>query len=202
MTEAGFLSRVAACHWGYIVAFLTKHPPRIRRHGRKSGRVRRATERKILVSFRCEESKVARIARMFHEGLATGRYNWKTLSQAYNGILSRGLVSYRDDPVIAEYLPHLEVSRQLEHVSSARHEAEALLAQARTEIAALIAIGAKTEAGQYFYTVVHAAEELPATVWRDWLLRELRAAFPTLLHLKPAGIVLVPPRHQSRSSAR
>lgn len=95
-----------------------------------------------------------------------------------------------EDPVIDEMLPYLNLTRQFDGISSNRREAQAAMSRAVTEISELLQIGAKGEALQYYHVTLHATAEMPPTVWRNWLIAELKHAFPQLDKLPAPGINL------------
>lgn len=149
-----------------------------------------AVEKKILFSGRLPETLLARIQRITLEGLATGRYPWKTITEAVTNLLQRGLGTLKGDPFIDEMLPHLEMAQHLDRVASLRREAQTVLSKARQEIGELLNIGAQDGAITYYHVTMDAARKMPPTEWRDWLIKELKAAFPEFAKIKPRGINL------------
>lgn len=147
-------------------------------------------ERKILVTFRLQESIVARLHRLKEEAITNGRYPWRTIGEVYRGLLIKGLESMKGDPIVDEGLPYLNLVKQVENMKQPRTEAEAMLHQARVEIGRLLTIDEVAVAQQFYQTTIQTAEAMEPTVWRDWLLKELRLAFPDLAKGKAAGVAV------------
>lgn len=152
-----------------------------RRRLRRKGLVEQASERKILYPIRIPEGVLGRIMRLTHEGIARGTHPWKTPSETVRALLIMGLESLKGiDPVVDEMLPYLNLTKQFDGITSSRREAQAAMNRAATEIGELLGIQAKQEALQYYHVTLAAACEMPATVWRDWLVSELKHKFPQL----------------------
>lgn len=147
-------------------------------------------EKKVLWSGRVPETLIARIQRITLEGIATGRYPWKTTTEAVTNLLQRGLGTLKGDPMIDEMLPHLEMTQHLDRIQAIRREAQTTLNKARQEISELLQIGAKAGAINYFHMTMDAARKLPPTEWRDWLVGELKKSFPDLVREKAKGVAL------------
>jgi hypothetical protein len=145
-------------------------------------------ERKILVTFRLQESIVARLHRIKEEAITNGRYPWRTIGEVFRGVIIRGLESMKGDPIIDEGLPYLALVKQVDNMKQPRTEAEAMLHQSRVEIGRLLSIGEDGVALQFYHTTIATAEAMEPTVWRDWLLDELKSAFPELAKGKVAGV--------------
>lgn len=148
-------------------------------------------EKKVLWSGRLPETLIARIQRVTLEGIATGRYPWKTVTECVTNLLQRGFATLKGDPFIDEMLPHLEMAQHIDRLQSLRREAQTVLNKARQEIAELLNIGARDGAVAYYHVTMEAARKMPPTEWRDWLMKELRAAFPDLAKQKPTGVALM-----------
>lgn len=160
------------------------------------------TERTTLVSARLPQSLVARVERILIEGVAKGTYPWRTKSETYKALITRGLKSLAgSSDVVDEYLPYLEVRQQLDAMAGARLDAEALMAKARTEVASLLEVDARDQAVQYFHMVLSAAEKMPPTVYRDWLTQTLRDEFKDLQEERPRGVKLVKGRFPKKQAA-
>ena len=159
------------------------------RHKRKL-QSKSADERKIPWAGRLPETLIGRIQRVVNEGIATGRYPWKNTTEAVTSLIQRGFLSLKDDPFISEMLPHIEMSQHLDRISVIRREAQTIVAKARQEITELLGIGEKESAVAYYHVTMDAAHKMPPTVWRDWLIKEIRKAFPELAREKPKGVSL------------
>lgn len=158
---------------------------------RKHGNLKDRDEKKVLVATRLPVSLIARIQRIVSEGIATGRFPWKTQTHAIHALIVKGMESLAGDASIDEMLPYLRAVHTIESVGAHRREAQAAFSSIKTEIAELLAIKAMDEAVQYFHAIYHSVDEMNANVWRDWLLKELRAAFPQLLKLVPKGVSFI-----------
>ena len=171
--------------------------PRVSSHSKKSraffkrAAEKREDEKKALVTVRLPRSLVARIQAITLEGIATKRYRWRTYTETYEAMILRGLATFKDDAFIAEQLPHLNLVEHFNGITTSRMEATASLSLAKREITELLKIDALSEALQYYHTTKQAAELMPATIWRDWLLKQLITAFPDLDKQVAPGITLV-----------
>lgn len=159
-------------------------------------------ERKIPLNLRLPETLLGRIQRVTLEGLATGKYPWKSTTECITNLLQRGFSTLKGDPFIDEMLPHLEMSQHLDRIQTLRREAQTILNKARTEIGELLAIHAKPDAITYFHVTMEAARKMPPTIWRDWLIGQLRNAFPALAKEKPIGVNLMGPGKKIKKAAR
>ena len=137
---------------------------------RKSGGPH-ATERRLLLSVRLRATLLARLRRLVNEGIATGKFPYRTMQDAVEDLLVRGVGTMKGDDTVDEMLPHFEVMQHIDRVAMLRQEAMSVLTRAKTEITELRGIGADTEALQYFAMTLDNVERLPETAWRDWLLR-------------------------------
>jgi hypothetical protein len=151
-----------------------------RRLRRRKGLVEHASERKVLFPIRIPEGVLGRIIRLTHEGIAKGTRPWKTPAETIRALLVRGLETLKGDPTVNDMLPYLELQKQFDGIGSSRREAQASMSRASVEISELLGIEAKREALQYYHVTLQAAQEMPPTVWRDWLVEELRHKFPEL----------------------
>ena len=153
-------------------------------------------ERKLNLQVRLPESLLGRLHRLVNEGVAMGKWPWKTMSECVKVLIVDGLRTRKGDDTIDDMLPHLEVQAQIDRIHQLRREAQSLLNKAREEIAQLQSIGASDQAVQYFHVTMDAAHKLPPTAWRDWLIGELRKAFPDLAKTKVKGVSLMGGRRQ------
>lgn len=147
-------------------------------------------EKKVLWHGRMPETLIARVQRITLEGIATGRYPYKNVTEAMTDFVRRGMGTLKGDPMIDEMLPHLEMAQHLDRIQALRREAQTTLNKARQEISELQTIGASDGALNYFHITMEAAHRMPPTEWRDWLIDELTKSFPDLAKLKPKGIKL------------
>ena len=169
------------------------------RHYFKRATEQRDDEKKTRVSIRLPRSLAGRIQAITLKGLATGCYKWRTYAETYEAMILRGLQTLKDDAFIAEQIPHLNLVEHFAGIANSRAEATASLALAKREITELLKIDATSEALQYYHTTKTAAEAMPPTIWRDWLLKQLVTAFPDLDKQVAPGITLVHSRrtHQT-----
>lgn len=176
----------------YFQHYNAERPSRDRSEGHRPlrGRPPQGDERKVLVNVRLPVSMVARLQRTKEEGLVLGKYPWKTLTAVIEGLLLRGMESMKGDPLFDEMLPYLRVVQQIDGVGSHRREAQAAMNKVRTEISELLAIKAVKEATQYYHATWQSIEEMSPNVWRDWLLDQMRKAFPKLARSRPQGVTL------------
>lgn len=168
---------------------------------RKKHKRRSATgedEKKVLWSGRLPETLIARIQRVTLEGVATGRYPWKSMTEAVTNLIQRGFASLKGDPFIDEMLPHLEMAQHLDRIRNIRREAASVLNTAKSEIAELLNIGAVDGAVRYYHMTMEAAHRLPPTEWRDWLITEMKKAFPELARGKVKGVSLMEHKKPAR----
>ena len=160
---------------------------RRRYHERRGGK----DERRLSVTIRLRESLVGRLHRLVNEGVATGKYPWKTMSECVALLILDGLRTRKGEDEIDEMLPHLEYMGQIDRIHQLRREAQGGLHKAREEISELLGIGARTQAVQYYHTTLDAAHHMPPTAWRDWMIEELKKAFPDLAREPVTGVRLV-----------
>lgn len=126
------------------------------------------------------ESLIGRLNRLVIEGVAVGKWPWRTMSQCVKMLVIDGLSLHKGDDTVDEMLPHLEYMSQIDRIHQLRREAQAGLNKAREEINELLGIGAYDGAVRYYHMTIEAAERMPPTEWRNWMIKELRKAFPNL----------------------
>lgn len=146
------------------------------------------SEKKVAVSVRMPLALIGRIQRIVMEGLATGKFPWKTTGAAITALIIKGMESMAGDETIDSMLPYLRAVQMIEHVGQHRIEAQAALSKIKTEVSELLAIKANDEAVQYFHSMYDSVDAMDETVWQGWMLRELRGMFPQLLKQKPKGV--------------
>lgn len=149
------------------------------------------TEKRVLVSMRIEQSIVARVQKLVAEGIATGRYPWKTQAACWKALILGGFDHMKGDEYIDEMLPYLRLMSHIDGVEAHRREAQAALSRMKTAISELLAIKATDEAATHYHMLLEDFEKMPPNVWRDWLIREARKAFPDLLKQRPASLRLL-----------
>lgn len=159
------------------------------------------TSKKILVATRLPVELVARIQRIVAEGIATGRFPWRTQSAAIGALLMKGMESMAGDESMDEMLPYLRAIQTIEHVGQHRNEAQAAMSKIKTEVSELLAIKANDEAVQYFHAMYESIDQMNANVWRDWLLTQLRQTFPQLVKQKPKGVSFIDRREKKSARA-
>jgi hypothetical protein len=136
-------------------------------------------EKKILISIRLEESIAARVSRMVVEASATGKYPWRTPGEFYRGLVKRGLEFLKDHNPSewAELEPILRLRSQLDAMTTQRTEAQGFVARTKQEIAELLRMGAKDMAAQLYVAAMGTAHKMPPTVYRDWMIDELKGKY-------------------------
>lgn len=164
-----------------------------RRTGRPSGQARagQSQEKRVLVTFRIEQSIIARVQKMVAEGIATGRYPWKTQSACWKALVVGGFENMKGDEFVDEMLPYLRMMSHIDGVEAHRREAQAALSRLKTAISELRAIKAIDEAATHYHMILADFETMTPNVWRDWLIKEARKAFPDLLKMKPTSLRLL-----------
>lgn len=170
-----------------------KHNRRYYREHR-SGATAPRNEKRVIFSARLPESLTARMRKLVDEGLATGRYPWKSMGACAQALLIKGFEGMAGDEFVDEMIPYLRSLSQIDGVGAHRREAQAALSRMKTEIRELLAIKATSEAATYFHGLLEGFEAMPPNIWRDWLIKEARRAFPQLLKMKPTTLRIVPKR--------
>lgn len=148
-------------------------------------------EKKLLLQCRLRASLLGRLHRLVNEGIANGTYPWKTMTACVEGLLLRGLETLKGDEMVDEMLPYLRAISEVDSISNHRREAQGAFARVKMEIAELLAIRAETEAVQYYHATYANFSMITETVWREWLLNQMRRAFPALHKQKPKGIKMM-----------
>lgn len=162
-----------------------------RKRLRQAGLTEQAQERKVLFPIRIEEGILGRIHRLTHEGIARGTHPWKTPSETVRALIRRGLESLRgEQEIVDEMIPYLHLNNQLAGIQSSRREAQVSAQRAKVEIEELLGIGAKQEALQLYHVTRAAAHDMPPTVWRDWMIDDLKRTFPQLDKQIAPGVTL------------
>lgn len=161
-----------------------------RRHKSKAGRPPLGDEKRMLVSLRMPASVIARIQRIVVEGVATRRFPWKTQSECLNALIMRGLESMAGDDFIDEMIPYLQAVQANDGIRNHRVEAQAALNRVKVEVSELLNIKATEAAVAHFHSTMENLDHISPNVWRDWLLKELRKAYPDLLKQKPSNIMM------------
>lgn len=139
------------------------------------------TEKRIHVSLRIKLPTHVRVGRLLQEGISRGTYPWRTVNETYERMIELGLLSLKDSPIVAEWAGWHEWDRTNESVASSRKEAQSFASRTRYEVKELLNIGAHDAAIQLLRTSLSATEEMPPTVWRNWAITDIKAAFPDLV---------------------
>lgn len=160
---------------------------------RRSGQSYKTTgkEKRVIVTFRIEESIIARVQKLVSEGVATGKYPWKTNSACWKALILGGFEQMKGDEFVDEMLPYLRSMSHIDGIEAHRHEAQAALSRLKTAISELLSVKAIDEAATHYHMLIADFETMPPNVWRDWLIKESRRAFPDLLKRVPASLRLV-----------
>lgn len=155
---------------------------------KKKGKSQDSPDRKVPLMTRQPEWLVARLQRIAAEGLVTGKYPCKTVSEALTWIASTGLSALKDDPVVGDEMKFVAAKQSIDRINKVRREAMGLLHTASTEVSELVAIGAIDEATQYFSSAITAIRGLPKTVWLDEAIRKFEERFPQIAKRKVPGL--------------
>ena len=133
------------------------------------------------------------IERTTHEGIATGKFPWKTPSELIRWLIVTSLHTLSqiaDDERLA--LPYQQIVNSVEDLQLTRTQIQAIHSTLTHELHLLIDIGKVDAAKVQLQRTLTDIDTLPATPWRDWLLDELTAKFPTLLDGAPPPADLQP----------
>lgn len=167
-------------------------------HKRKMTRERTETERRVLWRGHLPETLLGRLQRMVNKANATGEYPWRTMTEAVIQLVIKGLGTMKDDELVSEIFPYVEASQRLSQIRNLRREAFSMLNMAKAEIQELLAIGSPAAATTCYHATIEDVEKMPPTEYRDWLLKELRAAHPHLAKAKPIGVRLTTTPHKQQ----
>lgn len=148
------------------------------------------SDRRVLLSARIRDTILARIQRLRDESIATGRYGYKTTTEAIEDLVLRGMGTLRGDPLVDELMPYMDWLQVIDRLHRLRREAQSGLNKAREEIAELQTISAHDGATRVYHLALEAAHAMPPTEWRDWMITELARAFPELARRAMKGIDL------------
>ncbi len=159
-----------------------------RRHYlKKKHEQHRLDEKKVLLSCRVPEWMVGRLQRIMSEGLVTGRYPCKTMSETVQWMLRRAFKDMEDDPVVGGMMKFAEAERAIGELARSRKEAMGLLNKASDEVSHLIDIGDHDEALRYFHRACEAMRDLEPGIWTDIALKQFKAKYPELAKLAKSG---------------
>lgn len=147
-------------------------------------------DRKIHVSLRLKNSLVGRLSRLLLEGVATGRYPWKTQSHQFEDLLIRGLETLKDSESVDEALQYLRAVSHSEAISRHRREAQAAWSVIDIELKELRTIGATEQAVHQFWATYRAFEGMSPHTWRDWFLQQMRETHKDLYAMQPGEMSL------------
>lgn len=146
--------------------------------------------KKVLVTIRIPVMVLGQIQRMVNESVAMGSYPWKTQTATINALLVRGMETLKGDPMIEEALAYFRAIDIMEGVSRHRKEAQAAMALFRTEMSAMLAIGATAEAAACYQSTHDSVSAISQNVWRDWMLLQMERAYPKLAKMQHPRIDL------------
>ena len=166
---------------------LTASTPKRGRPAKNSSTDVKAEDKRSILTVRLPVTMIARLVRLKDEGLATGKYPWRTISAVAESLFMRGFESMAGDPFVDEMLPYLRAMAQIDGIAGHRKDAQAAMSRFKIEIAELLKIGADENATQYFHAVYIEFLGMNPNVWRDWALTEMRRAFPALAKSVPKG---------------
>jgi hypothetical protein len=153
------------------------------------------------------------IERTTHEGIATGKFPWRTPSELIRWLIVTSLhtlSTIADDERLA--LPYQQIVNAVEDLQLTRTQVQAIHSTLTHELHLLIDIGHVSAAKALLQHTLTDIDTLPPTPWRAWLLDELALKFPTLLDGAPApadlqprsgrGIVKAATRRKKRKKAQ
>jgi hypothetical protein len=154
------------------------------RRRKEKDKIQQAQERFVPMSLRLKASTAHRIQALTVEAVATGQYPWRTTQETLRDLIDRGLLSLvGTSDSIDEYLPLLRREREMSEIERAEASARSILGRTVTMIRKLLDVDGENEAIQYYAATRGDVFGMPDTVWRRWLLRELKDAFPKI-HLR------------------
>src|SRR5438128_1119838 len=84
-------------------------------------------ERKILLHARLPEWIVGRLQRIAAEGLVTGKYPCKNLTEAVYWVIVAGFKTLKDDPILGDKMKYAEARQAIDGIQQVRRESMALL---------------------------------------------------------------------------
>lgn len=165
------------------------------RHRMNSGKMSKeaiegAIVRKVNFTMRIPVTMVARMQMIAAESMMRGKYPWKTTQEVARALLELGFHGLKNElESVDEYLPELRLEQQLNRMHKARQTAMSMFNMAKQNLNALLDVKADAAALQYFHTALLASEELPPTVWSEWLIRQLRETYPSMAKRHDKGDV-------------
>lgn len=159
-------------------------------------------EKRVLFTCRLPEPLIARIRKLVDEGIATGKYPWRSMAAAVLALILGGFERMKGDEYVDEMLPYLRSMSHIDGIRAHRSEAQAAVSRFKTEISELLHIKAVDEAATYFHTMIAEFEDMPPNVWRDWMLKEAKRAFPQLIAMKPKSVRVLHPLHKRATDDR
>lgn len=156
---------------------------------RKRGRPPLAPEdKKIYINMRVPLRLSGRIDRLVAEGMATGRYPWKSRTEAWQWLAQRGIeqLAERGDEIIDEMLPYLRITHAADSIATHRKEAMSFFSSFVTETREFLAAGGpegKEAAVRHYHAMMHMVAQMPEHFWRDHLMKRMKRQFPKLAAL-------------------
>lgn len=169
-----------------------------RRYFQSGQRQQQAAEREIkaakrkIVTFRLDETLIARAQQLKELALTTGTYPWKTQGAVWRGLIALGFKSLRGTSHVAdEAMPYLDLMKQTEGMRNPRIEAESTLHQSSQEIDRLLEIHQEAAARQFFHSTIQLVDRMSPTIWQQWLKTELMTRYPQLASVPATGVSVV-----------
>jgi hypothetical protein len=140
----------------------------------------------IPFNVRVPASLVARMQQIATRGVAMGVYPWKTTQEVARAALSKGIMAIAKDDDALEFGPEMALQDQLMAAERQKTQARAMLGMVRATVKDYLDMNAKDEAARYFDSALDKVYSMPRTAWVQWLIDEMRKAFPDLVALYDA----------------
>lgn len=155
----------------------------------KRGRPTIEDKRVPLGGVRVRASVTARLQRLLIEAEANGTYPYRSRSQLVEDLIVRGMGTLKGE-VVEESMQYLRAVNATDAIGVHRREAQAAFSRIKVELTELLEIHAVEQAQHYYWSTLHAFEEMSPNIWRDWLLEQLPKTFPKLAGSRPKGVPL------------
>lgn len=138
-------------------------------------------ERRIL-SVSVAPDLARRIQDLCYEGRATGKFPWKTPGEVHRWLLIKGLLHLAEAlGETDDTLRFHQLDDAADRMATMRKAAHVLYDKLSIELEALIAIGEERRATQTLQLMVPEILKLESVEWREWLMKQLKHRFATLL---------------------
>jgi hypothetical protein len=168
-----------------------------RQYFNRRGRKRRDLNRELrpakrgIVTFRLDETIIARVQLMKEEAMTKGTFPWRTSGQVWRALIAAGIKSMADRSQVAEEsLPYLAVMKLVEGMRNPRVEAQSVLVKACEELDEMLTHGHEQGATQFFHSTMKTVRKMDPTIWSSWLEQELIDRYPEQAKQLPGGIRL------------